>query len=210
MPGHQRHAIAGAAAAAGGFWPGPSVSVTGWVTPAGIAFLPFTVSATPAGLPSTRLTGWCSVQRLVAPALMTPWKICLPLDVVSSTQQSSVAVRWITTAFGCAFVTDVAVGFGCALDLCELAPTCCEATGLAGEPDDTTWYTTKPTSSASAATMAALQFGLRRSLILTGVAGSNTSAAVTCGAPCTWSYSGSAAPGQRRRRRAMLRMWPRA
>ena len=58
--------------------------------------------------------------------------------------------------------------------------------------------------------MAALQFGLRRSLILIGVAGSNTSAAVTCGAPCTWSYSRINGSGSVPTARAMLRMWPRA
>ncbi len=124
------------------------------------------------------------------------------------------AARRITTWFACACATGDAADLECAGCLfvgwpvvarcCELRP---EEAGAALGDDDTRWYTTKPTSSASAMTMAALQFGRRLSLILIGVAGSNTSAAVmACGAPCVWSYSRTSGSGSAPTTRAMLRI----
>lgn len=52
-------------------WPGPRVSVTGWLVP-GDCFFPLTVSTTPAGLPRRRLTSWVSFQVWVEPAETTP------------------------------------------------------------------------------------------------------------------------------------------
>src|SRR5258708_18660563 len=129
--------------------------------------------------------------------------MCVPFAVVSWTQQFRVAVSWITASFAYACATGKAVDFGCArclfAGLRVVVPRCCDVTpeeaGAAFDDDDTRWYTTKATSSASATTMAALQFGLRRSLILIGVAGSKTSAAVmACGAPCAWPYSRTSGP----------------
>src|SRR5260370_17041637 len=117
--------------------------------------------------------------------------MCVRCGVVSWTQQFRMAARRITTWFGCACATGDAADLecaGCLLVGLPAVPRCCalrpEEAGAAFGDDDTTWYTTKPTSSASAMTMAALQFGLRLSLILIGVAGSNTSPpAVASGAP---------------------------
>src|SRR5258708_1252259 len=142
--------------------------------------------------------------------------MCVPFAVVSWTQQFRVAVRWITTSFAYACATGKAVDFGCArclfAGLRVVVPRCCDVTpeeAGAAFDDDTRWYTTKATSSASATTMAALQFGLRRSLILIGVAGSKTSAAViACGPPCVWSYSRTSGSGSAPTARAILRIWP--
>ena len=55
--------------------------------------------------------------------------------------------------------------------------------------------------------MARLQLGRRRSLILMGVAGSNTSAArIACGAPCRASYSRISSSSSAPTARATLRM----
>ncbi len=64
---------------------------------------------------------------------------------------------------------------------------------------------------SSARTIAAVQFGRRRSLSLTGVTGWNTSAAlIACGAPMVASYSSTSGFGLTPTALAMLRMWPRA
>ena len=127
------------------------------------------------------------------------------------------AVRRITTWLARTGGAGVAVGVGRALGLavglCAVVPTCREPDAADGEcgEDDTRWYTTRPTSTASASSMATLQFGPRRSLILMGVAGSNTSAAdMGRGVPCVSSYSRISASGSAPTARAMLRMWPRA
>ena len=59
--------------------------------------------------------------------------------------------------------------------------------------------------------MARLQLGRRRSLILIGVAGSKTSAAlIAWGAPCRASYSRISSSSSAPTARATLRMCPRA
>ncbi len=58
--------------------------------------------------------------------------------------------------------------------------------------------------------MATLQFSERRSLIRSGLDGSNTSAArIACGAPCASSYSLMSGTGSMPTTDAMLRMCPR-
>jgi hypothetical protein len=65
--------------------------------------------------------------------------------------------------------------------------------------------------STRASASAAVQFGRRRSLSLTGVTGWKTSAALIArGAPIVESYSSISGSGSTPTARPMLRIWPRA
>src|SRR5215469_4989833 len=74
--------------------------------------LPSTVSTTPGGLPTTRLTGCFSFQVMLDPAGTMPWYICTPAAFVSPTQQSWFAVSLMTATGGpgCAAATGATVG----------------------------------------------------------------------------------------------------
>src|SRR6266700_7213448 len=107
----------------------------------------------------------------------------VPSGLVNSTQQSLIAVRWMTTWW----LTGGGVGEGVPpAALWDgpglwFAPVAC---GWDDGPDATTRYTPYPRTTASTMNMATLQFGERRSFSLIGVDGSKTSAAViTCWVP---------------------------
>src|ERR1022692_2036889 len=145
------------------------------------------------------------------PLATIPLKIDRPLAVLSWTQQSSTAVRWITTARSAAGRGEW-LGDGRADGRCVCLgagpPAPCAAIRETFD-DGHAWYTTKPTISASASAMAALQLGPRRSFSLIGLDGSKTSAAViACGAPCAVSYSRMSASGSAPTALAILRIWP--
>ncbi len=90
---------------------------------------PFTVRTTPPGLPSRTSTAFFSVQVREEPAGITPMKICAPSPgLVSRTQQSSVAVSWITTLCEVGVGDGLADGLALAVAWCVGAPR--DAAGL--------------------------------------------------------------------------------
>src|SRR6202161_1192896 len=85
----------------------------------------------------------------------------------------------------------VADGAGCGV---AFGFTVAETRGRATAPfvrcEDTRWYALNPMMASSTTTTIRLRLGERRSRILIGVDGSNTSAArIAPGAPCSASYS---------------------
>src|SRR5690349_20515356 len=104
-------------------------------------------------------------------------KSCAPSPgLVSRTQQSSVAVSWITT------LCVVGVGDGCAVGLALAVGLCVgAANGLVPGPPlscDTSRYAPNPMMASNTTATIRLRLGERRSRILMGVDGSNTSAAL--------------------------------
>jgi len=146
------------------------------------------------------------------PLATIPLKTVRPLTVVSWTQQSSTAVRWITTSRAAPGGRRTGDGCGDVLAVCRGAGRPAPWAATRETPDEChAWYAAKPTISASASAIAALQLGRRRSFILMGADGSKTSAAATArGAPCAWSYSRTSVSASAPTTRAMLRICPRA
>ena len=172
---------------------------------------PFTVRTTPPGVAQPDVTACFSVHVLEEPAGTTPMKICDPsLLLVSRTQQSSTAVSWITTS------CEVGVGDGCAVGFALAVGRVRRGGGRRGlgAPPlwcDTSRYVPNPMMASSTTATIMLRLGERRSRILTGLDGSNTSAAlIVPGGPCSASYALISGTGSVPTTPAMLRMCPRA
>src|ERR1019366_7364601 len=116
-----------------------------------------------------------------------------PVGLVNWTQQSSIAVSWITTLLGTAGIGEADGAVEGFLDgrweLAEagVAPVATVRPAAAAPPRRDAPQLRRRTRTTA---MARVQLGGRRSFSLIAVAGSKTSAALMAvGAPCTASYS---------------------
>src|SRR5262249_33067670 len=97
------------------------LSVTTWVALI-CCSLPFTITCAPGGLPITIDTGFFSAQVRLWPAGTTTWESDWRGGLLTPTQQSDLAVNWITaspfgTAGGAVCVAGAIVGVGVATGL---------------------------------------------------------------------------------------------
>src|SRR5450432_1871908 len=114
----------------------------------------------------------------------------------------------MTTSAGAAVADGDGRGFGFGFTVAETLGSAVAEFVLR---EDTRWYALNPIMASSTTTTIRLRLGERRSRILIGVDGLNTSAArIAPGAPCSASYSLISGSGGSPITVAMLRMWPRA